>query len=356
MLGDDQPNHSARASTAPRVLLYGAGRYGQEFARLASARGWPIVAAVNRAGPKVGRDLGQLAGLAEPLGIVVEDCETYGYAATEADVAVVFVADRLRQNFPAYQRLLSAGLDVVCHGTESYYPWGSDAETATRINELAVEHGATFTGTGIWDTSRIWSGILAAGQCASLVSLHHTSITQINYPSPRLAEYVGLDMTPGEFTVTFEERRHALAGMYKTIPEHVMVALGLTVTDVIETLEPVVYTDPVASLSLNRDIPAGHTTGIRIRVDARSAEGITATANIELRILRPGETEHMEWNVDGAPRSRIVVERQDSRVASAAVVLNRLPHVIAAPPGIRLLSELGPLATNYRRADEAVLR
>ena len=340
--------------SAPRILLYGTGKYGLEFARLAFARGWPIVGAVNRAGPKVGRDLGELAGLPEPLGIVVEDCESHDYASTEADVAVVFVADRLEQNWPAYQRLLGAGLDVVCHGTESYYPWGSDADMARRIDELATRHGATFTGTGIWDTSRIWSGILAAGQCASLNALDHTTVTQINYPSPRLVEYVGLDMTPNEFTKTFADRRHALAGMYKTIPEHVMVALGLTVTEVTETLEPVVFTEPVASLALNREIAAGRTTGIRFRIEAHSAEGITIRANIELRILRSGETEHMVWEVDGTPRSRTVIERQDSRAASAAVVLNRLPHVIGAPPGIRLISELGPLATYYPHSDRGV--
>jgi 4-hydroxy-tetrahydrodipicolinate reductase len=31
-------------------------------------KGWPIVAAVNRAGAKIGKDLGQLAGLSEDLG------------------------------------------------------------------------------------------------------------------------------------------------------------------------------------------------------------------------------------------------------------------------------------------------
>ena len=47
----------------PRVAIYGAGQYGLEALRIMHGKGWEIVAAYNRAGPKVGRDLGELAGI-----------------------------------------------------------------------------------------------------------------------------------------------------------------------------------------------------------------------------------------------------------------------------------------------------
>jgi hypothetical protein len=335
----------------PRIVLYGVGRYGQEFARLAAERRWPIVAAVNRAGAKVGRPLDELAGLHEQHRVIVADCDDFDYGGADADVAVVFVADRLEQNWVAHQRLLTAGINVICHGTESYFPWGSDPASADRINALAVRHGVTFTGTGIWDMSRIWSGILAAGQCATVESVTHHSLTQINYPSPRLVEYVGLDMTPDRFAATFQERRHPLAGMYKTIPEHVMQALGFTVTGVSEVLEPIVFGKAAYSLSLQRDIEAGRTVGIRFRIEAQTSQNVTASARIELRFLQPGETEHMVWEVGSQPRSRTVIERQDSTTASAAAVLNRIPDVIAASSGIRLVSELGPMTTVVSQRD-----
>jgi 4-hydroxy-tetrahydrodipicolinate reductase len=50
-------------STQPRIVIYGAGFYGLEAARIALRKGWPVVGAVNRAGPKIGQDLGRLAGL-----------------------------------------------------------------------------------------------------------------------------------------------------------------------------------------------------------------------------------------------------------------------------------------------------
>jgi hypothetical protein len=55
----------------PRVMIYGVGFYGMEAVRILAKKGWPIVAAVNRTGPKIGQDLGRLAGLNEDLGVIV---------------------------------------------------------------------------------------------------------------------------------------------------------------------------------------------------------------------------------------------------------------------------------------------
>jgi 4-hydroxy-tetrahydrodipicolinate reductase len=51
----------------------------------------------------------------------------------------------------------------------------------------------------------------------------------------------------------------------------------------------------------------------------------------------------MTWAVDGRPASKIRIDRADGVHTSAACMVNRIPDVIAAPPGIRLISQLGPL-------------
>jgi hypothetical protein len=91
------------ARLRPRVMIYGVGYYGLEAVRILIKNGWPIVAAVNRAGPKIGEDLGRLAGLNEDLGVVVQDCETADYATLGADIALVVQTERLSLNFVAYE-------------------------------------------------------------------------------------------------------------------------------------------------------------------------------------------------------------------------------------------------------------
>ena len=51
----------------------------------------------------------------------------------------------------------------------------------------------------------------------------------------------------------------------------------------------------------------------------------------------------MFWSVDGLPHTRVRTEREDSAHATAACLFNRIPDVIAAPPGIVLISQMGPL-------------
>jgi 4-hydroxy-tetrahydrodipicolinate reductase len=60
-------------------------------------------------------------------------------------------------------------------------------------------------------------------------------------------------------------------------------------------------------------------------------------------MFKPGEVEHMFWEVEGKPRTRVRVERDDSAHATAGNLFNRIPDIIAAPPGIVPVYQLGPL-------------
>ena len=336
----------------PRIVLYGVGRYGQEFARLAHAKGWPVVAAVNRAGEKVGQDLGQLAGYAQDTGVRVQDCDTVELSGLDADVGIVFTTDSLQENWPAYERLLSANLDVICHGVRAYDPWRYDPQTAERIDALARAKGRTFFGTGIWDMTRIWSGILLAGPSVSIDTIRHTTVTQINYPNPAVIERGGLDLTPQDYREKYTRtpgsvEEYGVTGKYQVILEQVLTALGLNVTCGEEVLEPITLNEPVYCKALQRDIQPGRVAGWCFRSTVETEEGVRAEGRMEMRLLPDNEPETMTWEIDGTPRSRLVVERRDFMTAHVASVLNRIPDVIAAPAGIKLLFELGLMRPHH---------
>lgn len=323
----------------PQVAIYGAGQYALESVRIMHRKGWDIVAAYNRAGEKVGRDIGELAGI-EPLGVLVEDCEDADYGSSGANIAIHSVADRLDYNWPGHQRLLGAGINVICHGGESNFPWGSRPELAGRLDELAKAHGVTFTGTGIWDYSRIWSGLLAAGSASELTGLVHRTLTNGEAAGLELLKVCGGTLTLEEFS---ELNEGLLAGIYKTVPHQVLWALGFEVTDVSEEREPILDSEPVFSNALGANIEPGICLGTRITTRVRTREGVNATSINELRVLKPGEKEHMVWEVQGRPETVIRVDRTDSMHSSAACMVNRVPDVLNAEPGIQVISQLGPI-------------
>ncbi len=334
------------SSSKPRIVIYGVGQYGGFFTRFAVQKGWTIVAAFNRAGPKVGLDLGRVAGLDRDLGVIIQDCETANYDALKgkADIGMVGQTNLLSLNLPAYKRLIKAGLNVACHGSESYYPWGSDPATASEIDALCKQHGVSFMGGGIWDMSRIWSGILLCGPCTEIKSLSHSSITDANagQTTPAQLIQIGVGMTQDEYMASgLPKSRIPIS--YRTIPEHVLKALGYTISQTRERVEPVVFDEEIHSSFTGRSYAPGICVGTRILAEIETKEGVTAKAKIELRLFKPGEVEHMFWSVDGMPHTRVRVERDDSPHATASNLFNRVPQIIAAKPGVVLCSQLGPM-------------
>jgi 4-hydroxy-tetrahydrodipicolinate reductase len=154
---------------------------------------------------------------------------------------------------------------------------------------------------------------------------------------------VGVGLTAEAFIESRVRKAGPTNSMYKTIPQHVLTGLGYTVTKVTEKLEPVLFDHPIYCRLLDKELPAGTCVGTRIVTESHTAEGVTADAHIELRLFRDGEIEHMRWEADGMPHTRVRTEREDSSHYTCSSLFNRIPDVIAAAPGIQELFKLGPL-------------
>jgi 4-hydroxy-tetrahydrodipicolinate reductase len=336
-------------ASKPRIAIYGMGQFGQMVARFAVEKGWPVVAAFNRAGPKVGQDVGRLIGLGRDLGVAVQDCETGDYAGlagdSGADIGVVVHRDLLRDNMDAYRRLMGAGLDVLCHGVQSYHPACHDKALAAEIDAMARANGVTFTGGGIWDMSRIWSGILTAGPCTEITSIDITSLSDAEAQTHSLEQMKQFAIS--EPVERFYEKgidKGVIAHAFKSVPEMVLIALGYDVIETTSVVEPVVFDEPVPSRHAPEGfLAAGLCMGIRMRSRTTTRQGAVGTATVDSRIIKPGEVEAMYWSVEGKPRTRTHVERLDSAHATASNLFNRIPDVIAARSGIVPVFEMGPL-------------
>ena len=336
------------ANRKPRLVLYGIGQYGLMMVRFADKKGWPIVAAYNRAGAKVGQDIGRLAGLGRDYGVVVQDCDKADYKNLDADVGLVTLWDILTDNFPAYQRLMNAWLNVLCQAGEAYYPPISDPETGAKIDHIARANKVTFCSGGVWDMSRIWSLMTVAGVCDEIKSIHTEAVTNLESFGEKITLLAGVGMSPEEFRATINDpsKSHNGRMFYKQIPTLALTALGYTVADCTYRQEPVILDRPFYSKLLKRELPKGSCAGLRTIVEATTKEGVTATAQADSRVLYiEGETEHTMWEVKGnliSPKVRI--ERDNGHVMQALSMFNRIKDVIAAPPGLMLNCQFpGPM-------------
>ncbi len=131
-----------------RVLLVGLGAIGCEIAKLLlKKRNVKIVGAVDLDPSKVGKDLGNVIGLKEPLGVTV--LESIKDFDAEAEIAVHATTSFLDKAYPQILELIKRGLNVISTCEELSYPYVVDEEISRRIDETAREHNVTVLGTGI---------------------------------------------------------------------------------------------------------------------------------------------------------------------------------------------------------------
>lgn len=338
----DSQSATKRQNDAPRIVVYGLGFVGQEVVRLATKKGWPIVAAFNRAGDKVGQDIGKLAGLNADLGVLVQDCDAAEYDTLDADIVLNTSRNALADNMVCYERFLSRGINVLCHGGEAYNPYWSDAETAAKIDALARANGVTFSGSGIWDMTRIWSGMIAAGPCVEIDAIHHYTTTEVLRAGPHWAKVVGIDMTVEAYDEKLGRGPNPIAKSLTVPSVTVLQHYGYTISNITSGREPIIWDKPVHCPISKREYPAGIVIGTCFVIDVETEEGVMASTRASYRIFERGEEEEMSWRIDGLPGMEIRVRREDSGVASASSLFNRIPDVIAAEPGIRTLMDYGP--------------
>ena len=338
-----------KARFEPKIIIHGAGNVARRLTRFCHRKRWPIVACFSRAGSKLGQDIGRLAGLEEDLGVEVRDFAAADLVGIDADVALIATTDMLELNFPVYERYLSAGINVLCHGAQSYNPRFENPAIAEQIDQLARAGEVTFTGSGIWDTTRLWSAIIAAGTCLEIDSVVHTAQAEIGRQGARFEAEIGVGMTPEDYCAKYAAEPNSLSTFLHGPSVMVLQTLGCRITDVRKRAEPIVFDVDVFSPYTKTHFPAGIVIGTRIVADVTTAEGINGKTAVEYRLFRPGEIEELRWQINGMPGLQINVVRDDTANLSAASLFNRIPDVLAAPPGIVEITKMGPLKSSVLR-------
>lgn len=324
------------------VLIYGVGSVGTSVARLCVESGIPVVAAVNRLGPKVGRSLAELTGRKELASVIVRASLEEALRSASADIAIVGTADRLVDGLSTYLDCLRAGLNVISSGCEASYPAAVSADMAALLHREAVAAGVTFTGTGFQDAYRIWLPITMASAGSHLTRITQRSLVDIGRHGPASAELAGAGLDPSVFEATITRGDSGFIPIYRVFQHQLMEAFGWKARSVSHIIEPVLHRGSAPREFQGLAIRPGQTIGARFGTEVTAENGAVLSGISELRLLEAGEEEHMEWEALGTAPARLRLSGVDSEAATAGQIVNRIPDVLAAPPGLVTIAELGP--------------
>ncbi|GAH49777.1 unnamed protein product, partial [marine sediment metagenome] len=133
-----------------KVIQVGLGAIGKGVTKaLVEKKRVEIVGALDIDKDKVGKDLGEVAGISRQLGVIVTDDADSLFSKTQADV--VINATTYSPMHVLYQETtqpIEQGMNIITSGVEGSRPFYADPVIADKLDKLLRKHGVTYLGTG----------------------------------------------------------------------------------------------------------------------------------------------------------------------------------------------------------------
>jgi 4-hydroxy-tetrahydrodipicolinate reductase len=308
------------------VVHYGLGPIGIAVAAVTAERPWlRSVAAVDVGEELRGRPLAELTGRAASASpLVVPAYEPVAGAA----VALHCTGSSLDRVAPQIVALARAGLHVVSTNEELSYPWEAHPEAAAEIDAAARAAGVTVLGTGI--NPGFAMDYLAIVLSAVAGRVDRVEVHRVQDAGMRrlpLQRKVGAGMAADAFRAAVAEGRLGHVGLAESA--HMLAAaFGWRLTGVEERVEPILA-------------EGGHALGLHQTAVGWAGEEPVVSLTLDMAVGIGPTRDHVR--LVGLPDLELEVPGGlHGDVATAAIVVNAIPRVMAARPGLVTMAELPP--------------
>ena len=321
-----------------RVIQYGVGPIGAAIAQLMrEKRSIEIVGAIDTDPAKAGRDLGEIIGAPDaPWGVTVSS-DAEAVLGESADVVVHSTASSLPAVADQLMVCLTAEACIVSTCEELSYPFRKHPELAAQLDAEAKTWGVALVGTGV-NPGFVMDKLVATLSTVSqrVESVRVVRIVDAARRRLPLQKKVGAGMSVEEF------RAQVAAGVIKHhgLPESVALvadALGLSVDEITETIEPVVAGETVRTEFL--EVASGQAAGVH-QVALGGAGGVEKI-RMELQMYVGARDPRDEIELRGKPDISLTIPGgTHGDIATASIVVNTIPAILDAPAGLRTVRDL----------------
>jgi 2,4-diaminopentanoate dehydrogenase len=232
---------------------------------------------------------------------------------------------------------IEAGACVVSTCEELSYPWRKHPELAAKLDAAAKDEGVAVVGTGVNPGFVMDKLLLTLASVAQRVdAVKALRVVDASHRRLPLQRKIGAGLSPEEF----RERVAAGSIRHHGLPESVAMvgdALGFDLDDVTETVQPVIAKEAVKTEFL--EVHAGQAAGVH--QIARGIAGGKEKIHMELRMYLGAADPVDTVSLMGEPNITMTVPGgTHGDTATAAVVVNTIPLILAAPAGLRTSRDL----------------
>lgn len=324
-----------------RAVQMGCGPIGCGIAKLAASKSTiDVVGAIDLT--HAGRNLREVAQTDELKGITISDNVGTTLEQIKPDVVLHATGSSLKQVYPQLEQLLSRGVNVVSTCEELSYPFFHQPELSAKLDAIAKQAGATVLATGINPGFLMdaWP-IFMTGVCQEVKAVVGVRVQNAAHRRLPFQKKIGAGLSVEEF------QRQADAGRIQHVglPESVaMIAAGLQwqLEEVLETIEPVIAVKEVRSHELV--VAKGEVAGVK-QVACGTVAGEDAI-KLEFRAYIGADDSYDTVYIKGVPELEVAIDGGvHGDLATASAIVNAIPQVVAAPPGLKTMKDIPLLAT-----------
>lgn len=327
-----------------RVMHVGLGPIGSAIVKLVSDKpGLKVVGGVDVDPAKVGRDLGDVAGLSGRLGVKVSADAGKALKAARPHVVILSTGSTIKAVLPEIEAILKSKTPVVATTEELVYPGYTHVRQARQIHNWAAKARVAVLATGV--NPGFVMDALPIALTAACERVDRVSITRVQDARIRRLPFqqkIGAGLTTEQFQKQVTEGGIGHVGLTESIAM-IADALGWTLDRITDHFAPKVASVTTASEYLAVD--PGYVCGI-VQDGVGYWKGKPAVRlHFEAYLGAPESYDAIE--IEGVPRLSVKIAGGiHGDIATAALVVNSIPKVLAAAPGLHTMRDL-PLPSFY---------
>ncbi len=321
-----------------KVAQFGLGPIGLESLKFAAEQPWiEIVGAVDNDPGKYGRSLVELTGLGSLDGLSL--CPTLEdlFRETQPEVVLHTATSSAATAFVQIRPALELGLAVASTCEELIFPALHSPALARELDVLCRYTKARVVATGV-NPGFVMDllPICLSGVCRTVEAIHVTRVVDAATRRRSLQAKIGSGQEVADFRRQLESGRAGHAGLRESaaLLAH---AMGWQLDGFVEHREPMVAVKDIRTEYFH--VGAGQTCGIHQRVTGSQAGRERIVLDLSMYLAAPEPRDVIV--LKGRPDLYVVIKGgvagDDATVAS---LINVVPRLLAAPPGLRLLHEL----------------
>lgn len=321
-----------------KAIQYGCGPVGCAVAKLANSRqNIELIGAVDVDPEKVGRDLGEIMGADQPMGIIVTDDINNILANQKADIVFHQTASTMKAITPQLVELVVLGLNVVSSAEELSYPYIANDDLAKAVNDAAKVNGVSVLGTGINPgfLQDSWP-IAMTAMCEKVEYVKSTRVQNAMTRRLPFQKKIGAGCTMDEFAKLVEAKTLRHVGITES-SHMIAAALGWKLDKVAESIEPLIAKEPVQSQYIL--VSPGQAAGVRQVGLGYIGDKEVMRLEFEASLIVPESYDAVY--ITGTPNMEVVIKGGvHGDIGTASMVVNCAHRVVQAQPGLATMNEL----------------